>query len=220
MENYSPQPKQFVLKFNEYLKSISEKPISEGRLTEYAEKNQKEFKKIQALLANDRVSRQIKEFVVAGLAEELSPKQNEGIDPYDDDFYISNLENGYRVESAPVYDENMEIASHRYTKTEAHPVAEKQKLANEINVKYEKEYHNKFYYEQEAKDALFKEKVSSGEMAFIGEMSFNDYIELRKTSPAGVSGKNFELIPCFGNDKGKWTENRKVYAYNGTEVAQ
>jgi hypothetical protein len=208
--------KQFAVNFNEYVNSIKKKPISEALLLKYVEQAPKEYLKIEATLTNYRISRQIKEFVIVGLAEELDQnKQQEQIDPYDDDFYISNLNDGYRLQAAPVYGENMDIISHRYTKAPLNTTPEQQKLANDINIKYEKEYNNKFYYEQEAKEALLTEKVTNGEMVFIGEMSFDDYIELRKTNP--ISGKNFELIPCFDDKKEWWTENRKVYGYVNNE---
>lgn len=114
----------------------------------------------------------------------------------------------------------MQIQSHRYLRTAVNLEVKQQELLNDISIKYGKEYDNKFYDEQEAKEAMLKEKVSAGEMTFIGEMPFDDYIELRKSSPLRVSGKNFELIPCFENDKIRWTNNRKVYAYINNETQE
>lgn len=49
---------------------------------------------IQAGLPNDRVSRQINELIVSGIPEELKIER-EDVNPYDDEFYNKNIENGY-----------------------------------------------------------------------------------------------------------------------------
>lgn len=215
MEKFTPQPKLFVLKFNEYLKSIEERPISEAKLLNFAEENHNQFLKLQAALANDRISRQIKEFITLGLTEELMFETDQHPDPYSDDFYYSNLEQGYRVQAIPIYDDNYQIGKeHLYTRSPIHVLPEKQKLATEINTKYEEEDNYSFRREQEAKAHLLDQKVAAGEMVFIGEMKFDDYINLlKKSQTMGLSGKNFELVPCFEGNNSWWSENRKVYAY-------
>jgi hypothetical protein len=221
MEKFQPQPKPFILKFNEYIKHINEKPINEAKLLKFKEKNQEEFIKNQALLINDRISRQIKEIVAAELAVEETLEVGT-VNPYQDDFYKSNLENGYRIQSAPVYDHTMKVCDHRYLKSLVNLDASQLKHTEEINIKYEKEYSHKFRHEQEANEIYFNQKVAAGEMTFIGEMPFDEYIELMKKKPPEVSIQSFELVPCFDGDNGWWSDNNKVYAYidRGTNLTQ
>ncbi len=201
----------------ETIKNLRENPIYGTTVQKQKEKLSKEWQKLRASASNERDDKQIKEFIENGLAEELF--KTETFNPDDVDFYVASMENGYRIQTSPVYGETnnvKDIISYRYIKTPNNPTGEQLQKANEINTKYEKEYHESWYNSCKMKEELFNEKVKEGEMVFVGEMLFDEYIKLRTSNAPESHQVKYELTPVFDENKITWSKDKnRIYAYTG-----
>jgi len=202
------------------IEQLKANPEYSSNANKKAEIIEDKWKKLKASAKNGRANNQIKEFIQNGLAEELY--KTEEFDPSDPDVYVSYMENGYRINNNPVYgDHEDEIISQRYIKTPVSPNPEQIAISNEINTRYEEESHKSFANSWKIKEALFDEQIEKGEMVFLGEMAFDDYIKMRKDNAPEAHEIKYELTPVFDENEITWSkDNNKIYAYTGIKPEQ
>ncbi len=201
---------------NEIISQLKNNPQYKEIANQKAEKIEEKWKQLKASAKNERSSNQIQEFINKGLATELF--KTEEFDPHSEDVYNSNRSNGYRTVSSPVYgNDDNEIISHRYYLTPENPTAEQIDIADKINKKYEEEGDKSFYNSCKLKESLFDEKIASGEMVFLGEMSVDDFADMFKNIPEAHKVK-YEYFPVFEENQIDWLKTSKWYAYTGVEI--
>lgn len=157
----------------------------------------------------------MKEFSDNGLVEEvgylpLKYKENGMIDDEESEkIYSSNESAGYFVQSVPVWGEDGNVLGHKYYRGKKENLQEKNEVKTNIELKYEKESDDKWFYEEQQKEKELQEKVKSGEMVYLGELTDDEYIALRKK---GIPLENFEKVVMFDNKKDYIQDKHKVYA--------
>lgn len=204
-----------VVSADNYLNRTNENPVKEIGLDERLEEWDKNRKRIESTEKNDRVSRQMKEFSDNGLSEEvgylpLKYKENGMIDDEESEkIYSSNEAEGYFVQSVPVWGEDGNVVGHKYYRGKRETLQEKNEVKTNIELKYEQESDDKWFYEEQQKEKELQEKVKSGEMVYLGELTDDEYIALRKK---GVPLSNFEKVVLFDDKKDYIRDKHKIYA--------
>jgi hypothetical protein len=223
MENI-PKQESVVEKADKFVKEIiktmRENPLYSANAEKISKELEEKWDTLKASAKNERAGKQIQEFIENNLAEELF--KTEEFDPSDEDFYVSNMKNGQRINSNPVYgNKENEIVSYRYIKTPTNPSTEQISVANEINTKYEEESHKSFANSWKIKEELFNEKIKNGEMVFLGEMPWDEYIKLRTSNKPEAHQIKYELTPVFDENQITWSKDKeRVYAYTGNEKSE
>jgi hypothetical protein len=200
---------------NDYLNMIKENPVKIKEVGDIEDWNNNR-KRIESVIENDRISRRMKDFSDNGLLEEvgylpLKYKENGMIDDEESEkIYSSNEEKGYSVQSVPIYGEDGNVTGHKYYRGKEETFEDKKEIKTNLELKYQKEYNDKWFYEEQMKDKEFQEKVRGGELVYLGEISFDDYIKLRKNGfPYGVT----EEVWMFDENKNPIRDIMKYYAH-------
>ncbi len=124
--------------------------------------------------------------------------------------YVSNIENGFRVQSFPVYEDSTDVVSgHHYYRDRNNLSEENNALKASIESSYSHLYVDSWMDREQKKDELLQQEVQRGEMVYLGEMSFDNYIEMLKK---GLNGDNVEEVVVFDADKKALSDRTKVYA--------
>lgn len=201
---------------DEYLKKNLENPVKVFSIGELVEQNHKDDQKIKSKLRNSLTSRWLKESSGSGLIEELGyfslKRGDDGmIDNTEfDKVYFSKDNEAYFVRTVPIWGEDGEVEGHVCFREKKEQPEEKKELKNEIEIKYEKENDNEWLLTEQERDRILQGKVKSGEMVYLGELTDDEYMSLRKK---GVPMGNFEKVVLFDENQDYIRDKHKVYAH-------
>ncbi len=205
-----------IVSADEYLQKNLDQPTQEISVGELIERHHKEEQPIKSKLRNDLTSRWLKESSDNGLIEELGYfplkyKDNGMID--DDDFdkvYFAQDHEKYYVHTLPIWSEDGEVKGYICFREQKQQDEEKKEIQKEIGIKYEKEINNEWLLVEQERDKILQQKVREGKMVYLGELTDNEYISLRKK---GIPAGNFEKVVLFDENQAYINDRHKVYAY-------
>ena len=209
-----------VTTFSEYLQLLAKNPVEDDNLNaeERAEKNEEKCRAIEAKLNAANSQEHAKKYMEAGLLEEEIGYFPEDIIQNHENSgkliqcYSENTKAGYFVELVPIYNENFESTGTKLFRTKLETVEEKAPIKAQIDLEtLERENHSWFYEEQE-KERQYQEKVRKGEMVYLGEITFDDYLKLTQDFR---NTRLLEIIWVFDEEKNVTRESKKYYAYVG-----
>jgi hypothetical protein len=180
----------------EYLNHVKQSPPNRSMEEKHAEWN-KERISVELKIRSGRVQRQTDEEIQNGVLEEIGYfPMEEG--ESSDKAYLDNVYQGYKVSAVPRYNSENLIVGHNYYRTK---IAENEALTRlmlEIEKKYEQECKDQWFYEEQEKDLRFQERVRTGTMAYLGEVDFDGFVEMRKS---GLPHNLIEKVVVFDEQK-------------------
>lgn len=191
-----------ITPINEYLDLVKDFPS-----IDHAIESRELEASIKGWELNRRNSLMLKELIQNGLVEEVSYFSNQEKEMSDSAF-IENMQNGFKVRSIPVF-ENGEIIGHKYYRELNNISNEQQQKKQDIESKYVNEASQSWFYREQEKEKILNQKVTSGEMVYLGTVSTDEHITMIKN---GLTVRSSEEVVTF-NDQRQPTDYIKLYAY-------
>ncbi len=199
---------------DDYMNMIELHPIEKINEDERRKEMVRQHYAIEAKVTAARLNARFKKYAEQGLLKEeigYFPKDSDvnlETSKKLEDVYLENTEADYFVQVVPVFDKDNRYTGNKLFRVKNRIAKEKEKIKLQLDLEYQEEDNHRWFYEEQEKEKKLREKVKNGEMVYLGEINFDNYLKLKKDFPP----LDTEEIWVFDENKNPIRDNMKYYA--------
>jgi len=176
------------------------------QIQEYVDRQVNQNLRIQSILANNRNNQKVDELITAGIYEDVGY-----FNPGDErigELYLEHADDGIQSNLINVYDENNEVIGLRLFKINPQLDEHQKQIKKTIEAKYDSEYRNSFFNQEQEKEKRYEELVEQGKLVYMGEGGVKEIATLCQN---GVKYTDIESVAIFDETLEPLISVEKIY---------